>query len=272
MINYITTYIYVYFNAFYISIILRIFIFLYTFYLTGASQEIYHCDDYPSVENTTGDSYESTWYNNYQNRNYNNQYHTTHSDGTPLYEPYNEGLQPTSKGHRYELSNNERTVRFEEPERNLDQFTAELDGRPVYARYYYTDMQGQDHYSYSYDGSTMIGEIEPTKSEVIGNGYYRGSGNEWRIVDTSPTTTTRRIYNKVKTSIKNHIAKSNDEAIRQHNMNNKNYYEAVQRAKSMNRSRKTKHVNEMLSHHRDNSAFSKGVSIGSKSKKVRRFD
>jgi hypothetical protein len=37
-------------------------------------------------------------------------------------------------------------------------------------------MQGKDFYSYSYDGSTMIGIIEPTRSEVVGNGYYQGTG------------------------------------------------------------------------------------------------
>jgi len=78
------------------------------------------------------------------------------------------------------LSANERKIRFElstpEGERNLDQFIAELDGRPVYVRYDHTDMQGKAFYSYSCDGSTMIGEIEPTRSEVIGNGYYQGTG------------------------------------------------------------------------------------------------
>lgn len=240
----------------------------YTFFTGG---EIYHCDDLPSYENATNNS---TWYNNYQTRNEEARYHTTHSDGTPLYEPYNEGLQPTSNGHRYELPANERVVRFQEPsasahviqpqqERNLDQFIAELDGRPIYARFHYTDMQGKDFYSYSYDGSTMIGIIEPTRSEVVGNGYYQGTG--WTIVRNVPDTTSRRIYNKVKTSIKNHIAKSSDEAIREHNAKAREYAEFRWRAKNMERARKAQRVNEMLSSRQ-------GDYIMRNTKKLRRFD
>lgn len=258
---------------FYALILIRIIIVSYS---TFFGSEVYHCDDIPSNENVRGEYWhnvnnqESSWYNNYQSRNQYTQYPTTHSDGTPRYEPYNEGLQSTSNGHRYELPNNETGGWIEEPTRNLDQFTAELDGVPIYARYHYTDMQGKDYYSYSYDGSTQIGIIEPTRSEVIGNGYYQGTG--WTIVDTSPSSTRRRVFNNVKNSVKNHIAKSSDEAIRQRNMETKKYCEDIARAKSVIRARKAQRINDMLNNRPDNSIFSKGVSIGSKAKKVRRFD
>lgn len=281
---------YLHFNLFYALILIRIIIISYNFFIGG---EVLHCDDLPSNDDATGNTrnQESSWYNNYQTKNHHYQYSTRHSDGTPLYEPYSEGLQSTSNGHRYELPDNERVVRFElpgnetEPVRNLDQFTTELDGVPVYARYHYTDMQGKDYYSYSYDGSTMIGimepnisgdgsnmigTIEPTRSEIDGKGYYQGAG--WTIVHKVHTSKSRRIFNKVKTTITNHIAKSNDEAIRQHNMNNKKYYEDLARAKNVIRARKTQRVNDMMRTRQDNSLFSKGVSIGSKAKKVRRFD
>jgi hypothetical protein len=67
----------------------------------------------------------------------------------------------------------------------------ELEGAPVYATYHSSDINGNHLYSYSSDGSTrigfiepinsdgstMLGLIEPNKSEVIGNGYYHGGPN-----------------------------------------------------------------------------------------------
>ncbi len=251
------------FNLFYALILIRIIIITYNCLISG---EIYHCDDIPSDENAS----DSTWYNNYQTRNEEARYPTRHSDGTPLYEPYKEGLQSTSKGLRYELPTNEKAVRFEDSgpffpreERNLDNFIAELDGKPVYVTYDHTDMQGKDFYSYSYYGSTMIGEIEPTKSEVIGNGYYKGSG--WTIVQKVPNTTSRRIYNKVKTSVKNHIAKSSDEAIREHNRKARDYAEYRQRVISMEKARKAQRVNDMFSSRPDKN-------IIRNTRKVRKFD
>jgi hypothetical protein len=55
-------------------------------------------------------------------------------------------------------------------------------------------------------------------------------------------------------------------------METKRYLEDLQRAKSLNRARKVQRFNDMMKIREDNSVFSKGVSIGSKAKKVRRFD
>jgi hypothetical protein len=82
----------------------------------------------------------------------------------------------------------------------------------------------------------MIGLIEPTKSEIIGNGYYVG-GPHWKIVDTSPTKFYRRVYNKIKIGIKNHIAKSSDESLRISRFESKRYAENLGRAKRMARAR-----------------------------------
>jgi len=55
-------------------------------------------------------------------------------------------------------------------------------------------------------------------------------------------------------------------------MDNKKYAEDLQRIRRMNRARKTQEINCMINTRADNSVFSKGVSICSKAKKVRRFD
>jgi hypothetical protein len=92
----------------------------------------------------------------------------------PNFQAYNENLQLTSKGYRYEMNGDTSFRDITNPALNQDNFIAELDGNTVYAKYYGTDVDGNNVYSYSSDGSTMIGLIEPTKSEIIGNGYYVG--------------------------------------------------------------------------------------------------
>jgi hypothetical protein len=100
-----------------------------------------------------------------------------------------------------------------------------------------TDIHGKHLYSYSYDGSTQIGVIEPTMSEI--NKYYTG-GPRWIVVDTSSTSYGRRFYNSIKVGIKNHLAKSNNEATRQREMNSRIFMENVRRSKSMDNARKVK--------------------------------
>ena len=132
-------------------------------------------------------------------------YYTHYNDGTPIYKPYNEGLQETLHGYRYELNSN---------------------SIPVNTR--------QEPSLYELDGSSQIGEISPTRSEVINNGYYYGSGYKMPL-DTSKTTTKRRLYNKVKMSIKNHIAKSSDEALRQDRIRSEMAARRYQEYKEMKR-------------------------------------
>jgi hypothetical protein len=178
----------IYINIF-LYLLFIIFLSCY-FYITG---EIYYCDDEVTYYNNT-----SSWENNYRNRTNGStsystrysdgrplyqpyreelqprayEYPTHYSDGRPLYQPYNEGLQYTSNGHRYELPIND-SVRFANNLGvNKEPFVVELDGNTVYAKHMSTDIHGNHLYSYSYDGSTQIGVIEPTMSEV--NRYYTG--------------------------------------------------------------------------------------------------
>ncbi len=172
------------------------------------------------------------------------------NDGRPIYQAYNDNLQPTSRGYRYEMNGDttyKAQVRFvPEPTVNQENFRVELDGNTVYAKYYSTDANGTDIYSYSNDGSTMIGLIEPTKSEIIGNGYYTG-GPVWKVVDNSPTTFSRRFINKIKIGVKNHIAKSSREAIRQRNLSNEKFMNDIRRSQRIDRATTTKRYVDRVS-------------------------
>jgi hypothetical protein len=153
----------IYINIFLYLLFIIILLSCY-FYITG---EIYYCDDEVT--------YTSSWENNYRNRtNGSTSYMTCYNDGRPIYQPYNEGLQYTSNGHRYELPTNyTNSIRFADNlGANQEPFVVELDGNTVYAKHMSTDIHGNHLYSYSYDGSTQIGVIEPTMSGV--NRYYTG--------------------------------------------------------------------------------------------------
>lgn len=225
--------------------------------------DINYCDDYDVSFSNTDNNGRMITNGRVQNNEYG--YQTHYQDGTPIYESYserpqytsryqtnenispvyqayNENLQLTSEGYRYEM-NGDTTYRY--TTLNEENFITDFNGNTVYAKYYGTDVNGNNVYNYSNDGSTMLGLIEPTKSEIIGNGYYVGGPN-WKIVDTSPTTFSRRMYNKVKFGIKNHIAKSSDEAQRIHNMKSKEYANYYGRYKSMQRAKDSKRVIEML--------------------------
>jgi hypothetical protein len=87
------------------------------------------------------------------------------------YQAYRPGLQETSEGYRFELP---------AESANPPMLRVELNGRLVYAQY-----SGQDHLGnpmYTYDNqnfsinSTRIGEIEPLRSEVINEAYYKAGG------------------------------------------------------------------------------------------------
>jgi len=136
----------------------------------------------------------------------------------------------------------------------------ELDGKPDNIQYVGVDIQGNPIYKYIRE-STQLGEIAPTRSEVINDGYYHGNGYSLPL-DTSKTTLKRRIFNKVKVSIKNHIAKSNDEYLRQERIRSENMSRRIQDFKNMSRVHESRRVTNMLNPKHP-------VSIP---KKVRRFD
>jgi hypothetical protein len=131
-------------------------------------------------------------------------------DDQIVYQAYNQGLQETSCGYRYELGGGSGNI-------NINATNYTMDGKPVYMEYIGVDINGNPIYNYTYPTSlhtTQLGEIEPVPTEVINNAYYQGGGYI-KPLDTSNPTLKRRVYNKIKIGIKNHIAKSNDEYIRQ---------------------------------------------------------
>jgi len=260
-------------NIYFNPLFWRLLIFIISIYFCGYN---YNCDDdglwFSNTENngtmtTYGRSQNNEYgyqthysdgrpiyqaYNEEQNISERQEYQRRDSNGRPIYEAYNENLQSTSRGYRYEMNGDTTYTNV-----NQETFIVELDGKPVYAKYYSTDLNGNNLYSYSNDGSTMLGIIEPTKSEVINNGYYVG-GPVWRSVDTSPTTLTRRLVNKVRIGVKNHIAKSSDESLRQHNLSTKKFMNDIKRVQNMSRSRETKRYIDRVS--------------SMPTKQVRRFD
>lgn len=251
------------------------------FYL---SSESHYCDDNYSSYNTYNNTQQTIngyqtqysdgtpiyqpYYENKDTSNWNS-HQVNDQNGRPVYQAYNSNLQPTSRGYRYEMSADTPSIinnhslqhapigyRYEDtiahsrfipdPTVTQENFRLELDGNVVYAKYYGTDINGINAYTYSNDGSTMLGIIEPTRSEIINNGYYTGPGL-WKIVDTSSTKLSRRFYNKIKIGIKNHIAKSNPEAIRQHNLSTEKYMNDIRRSQMMSRERATKRYIDRVS-------------------------
>lgn len=107
--------------------------------------------------------------------------------GRPIYyQAYDTGLFNTSDGYRYEVSG--------------------CSGRELEGKHINVNMGSVN--------STQIGIIEPTKSEIINKGYYQG-GPPVVPCDFSNSSFKRRMYNKVKVAVKNHINKSNEESLRQ---------------------------------------------------------
>jgi hypothetical protein len=156
-------------------------------------------------------------------------YQTTDREGRMIYQPYRPGVQYTTEGYRYELAgssnNNNRSVEGNNvpyhPYRPGIQYTTEGYRYELgsSSNNYHVPVEGDSTYKYctvdgydqnSHNDSTQVGLIEPTHSEIVNNGYYHGNGYVLPV-DTSKTTFTRRVYNKVKVGIKNHIAKSNDD-------------------------------------------------------------
>jgi len=113
------------------------------------------------------------------------------------YQPYNPGLQVTSEGYRFELPDNSS---------GYPMLKVNLNGRIVYAQYSGIDYLG--NYVYTYENgsfsvdSTRLGEIEPTRSEVINEAYYKGSGWGHKDVITTKYNSKPSIWNKIKADFK----------------------------------------------------------------------
>lgn len=107
-------------------------------------------------------------------------YHSGVDGGYTHYEPYRPGLQSTTEGYRYEM-----------------------DGQWRYC----TDCPNCPHnpnlHHSNSTHSTQLGLIEPTRSEVLGKGYYQGNGWDPRDVYTTKYRSTRStIWNKIKDDFK----------------------------------------------------------------------
>jgi len=212
-----------------------IYIIIATFCYYCLTSEICYCDDGLNSNYTYANYDTNYWIDNYNNKTNTLHPHCTQHNGGTVYQSYAQGLQQTSEGYRYELIG-------DYPTNNEIPASLQPGDRSGYAQYIGVDMQGNPIYNYNYnydysvrDNSVQIGLIEPSRNEVINNEYYYGCGT----LDTSKTTCGRRIYNKVKTGLKNHIAKSSDEAIRQSRTQTENFMADIRRAKNMDRARRT---------------------------------
>lgn len=196
------------------------------------------------------------------------------NEGISLYQPYNSGLQSTGGGYRYELGGSQ-VSRYEldggqiyheldggQGFINLNATYYTTDGRGVPLEYEYRglDSNGNPIYHYSYSNSTQLGEVVPTRTEVLNDNYSHGG---LKIpLDTSKTTFKGRIKNKVKTSIKNHIAKSSDESIRQDRLRVELSSKRLHEYKRVARAHDSRRVIDITN----------GNTSGSYTKRVRRWD
>jgi hypothetical protein len=142
------------------------------FYFT---HEVLLCDDNQGSPRET--------YNNYYGYN----------DRSTPYQAYQPGLQITSEGYRFELENN--CVNYPSLKLNIN-------GKLVYAQYSGIDAMGNHMYTYENDSfsedSTKLGEIEPTRSEVINEAYYKATGWGHKDIITTKYNSKPGFWNKIK--------------------------------------------------------------------------
>jgi len=126
------------------------------------------------------------------NRSYEYQYRSAE------YQPYRPGLQETSEGYRFELPADNST--------SPPVLRVNINGKVVFAEYSGQDIQGNPMYTYKNHNfsvdSTQLGLIEPTRSEVLGKGYYQGSGWGHKVTTNKYDTNRRSIWNKIKSDFK----------------------------------------------------------------------
>jgi hypothetical protein len=166
------------------------------------------------------------------------------------YQPYRPGLQATSEGYRYEMvgAGNPESVQYQ-PYRPGLHATSE-----GYRYEFVGDYTQQKRVAFNLninssetsDTSTQLGLIEPTRSEVINNSYYYA---EWRRntpYDTSESSLKRRVYNKIKTTVSNHIAKSNEAALNESRYQTENFIKNTRHLRYAESVRKVDRYNSML--------------------------
>lgn len=181
-----------------------ILILYFNYFLTGEIR----CDDgIIPIEEFDYSTTTPSWENNYQNRTITLQEsYPEHINNGSIYQAYNERLQATSQGYRYELGGGSGTI-------NINATNYSMEGKPVALEYVGTDINGCHMYKYAYPTtsySTQLGEIEPIPSEVINNRFYEGGGLPKPPLDYSKTTVGKKIYNKAKVLVKNRLAKYNE--------------------------------------------------------------
>lgn len=258
------------------SLFLNILLLVLIIYLQILFTGIIHCDDgliplnesvyndglipVDEFNNNTNRSYNtSSWENNYQNRIVQEAY-PQYRDGQPIYQAYNEGLQATPQGYRYELGGGSGTI-----DTNATNYS--MEGKPVPLEYIGVDIHGNTIYRYTYPTttcSTQLGEVAPVPSEVINERYYEG-GVRRPSLDFSKTTLSQKIYNKAKVVVKNRFAKYN-EPTWQRRMRTDEYDRQASEAKWARRA-----AEDQKNYERRKAAYELQRKIESY-KKVRRFD
>lgn len=186
------------------------------FYLTA---DVLHCDDglipvndsyyydglIPVNESHVTTAYNtSCWENNYHNRTEQIAY-PIFRDGQPIYQAYNEGIQATSQGYRYEVGGGSGVI-------NINATNYSMSGRPVPLEYIGEDIQGNPLYSYTYPtstSSTQLGEIHPVANEVINNKYYKVDWPQ-RKVHFEEATLYQKLANKAKSTVLKRLVKYNE--------------------------------------------------------------
>ena len=191
-------------------------------------------------------------YNNLSHETYNLSYESEYRDRS-VYQPYRPGLHNTSEGYRYELPDNSI---------GSPKLRVQLNGEIIYAEYSGQDFQGNPIYTYNNHSfsinSTKLGEIEPTRSEIINEAYYKGGGWGHKDVITTKFNSKPGIWNKIKSDFKN--ARDSANRNQKYTLDNDNaIIKDVRLSRAHNemaRLSRRNHVNYDYSYHR----------------KVRRFD
>ena len=200
-------------------------ILLIHFYLTN---DFILCDDgnVPNESNcwgaeSTNNTVNSTFYPQYETSTYNSTWRWEEGNygvdnGPVQYEPYRPGLQYTTEGYRYEMDGQ---VHY-------------CDGCPNHSNYANNTVQ-----------STQLGLIEPTRSEVLGKGYYQGSGwGHHNVYTTKYRSTRSSIWNKIKDDFRKTTSNAHKDRIVSHNKSS-NLMKDVRKSRILRDVSKMEHTN-----------------------------
>ena len=129
-------------------------------------------------------------------------YVSDYRDKPLQYQPYRPGLQQTTEGYRFELPADQPTSSSSYP----PMVRVELNGRLIYAQYSGQDYLGNPMYTYDNQNfsidSTRIGLIEPTRSEVLNEGYYPIGTLGHKDLYTTKYNSKPGFWNKIKSDFK----------------------------------------------------------------------